>query len=397
MPEVLSPRDEAEVAELVAAANRSKEPLAIIGGGTLAAVGRPTQTAATLSTTRLAGVTLYEPSELVLSARAGTPLAAIEQLLAEKAQRLPFEPMDHRQLLGSSNEPTIGGIVAANVSGPRRIQVGAARDSLIGVRAVTGAGDVVKSGGRVMKNVTGYDLVKFLAGSYGTLAVLSEVTFKVLPAPETESTLVFSGLDDEVAVAAMATAIGSPFSVSGAAHHPAYSREPARTFIRIEGFFASVDARAARLIAELAGFGPPERLDGGTSAQLWRAIRDVEFLGFSPKVPIWRISTRPTDAPTVVETVRRSLDCRVLYDWGGGLIWLAGGTGEDGGAAVVRAAVAAAGTGGYATLVRAARDVRAAVDVFQPLDPALMALTKRLKQTFDPVGVLNPGRMYEGV
>jgi glycolate oxidase FAD binding subunit len=395
MPEVLSPREEKEVADLVAAANRSKEPLAIVGGGTRASLGRPTQTAATLSTARLKGVTLYEPAELVLSARAGTPLAEIDALLAENGQRLPFEPMDHRQILGSSNQPTIGGIVAANVSGPRRIQAGAARDSLIGLRAVTGRGDVVKSGGRVMKNVTGYDLVKFLAGSYGTLAVLSEVTFKVLPAPETESTLIFSGLDDEGAVAAMSTALGSPFSVTGAAHHAAYSREPARTFVRLDGFYSSVSDRTARLADELAGFGPAEHLDGGASAQVWRAIRDVEYLGFSPKQPIWRISTRPTDAPATVATIRQSFDCRTLYDWGGGLVWLAGGEGDDGGAAVVRAAVAA--VGGHATLVRAARNIRATVPVFQPLDPALMLLTRRLKQTFDPVGVLNPGRMYEGI
>lgn len=395
MSEVLSPSDETEVADLVARANQSKEPLAVVGGGTRAGIGRPTQTSAILSTSRLTGITLYEPAELVLSARAGTPLAEVENLLASKGQRLPFEPMDHRPLLGSSNAPTVGGVVGSNVSGPRRIQAGAARDSLIGLRAVTGKGDIVKSGGRVMKNVTGYDLVKFLAGSYGTLAVLSEVTFKVLPAPETESTLVLSGLDDEGAVAAMSAALGSPFSVTGAAHHPAYAREPARTFIRIEGFLDSVADRAARLADDLVGFGSTERLDGGSSAQLWRSVRDVELLGFSPKMPIWRMSVRPTDAPGAVATIREIFECRVLYDWGGGLIWLGGGSGADAGAGVVRAAAAVAG--GYATLIRAARDIRAAVPVFEPLDPALMALTKRLKQTFDPVGILNPGRMYEGV
>jgi glycolate oxidase FAD binding subunit len=247
MPDVLSPRDEKEIADLVVGANRSKEPLAIVGGGTRAGLGRPTQTAATLTTARIAGVTLYQPAELVLSARAGTPLAEIDKLLAAKGQRLPFEPMDHRSLLGTSSEPTIGGIIAANVSGPRRIQAGAARDSLIGLRAVTGKGDIVKSGGRVMKNVTGYDLVKLLAGSYGTLAVLSEVTLKVLPAPETESTLIFSDLGDEAAVAALSAALGSPFSVTGAAHRPAFGREPARTFVRVEGFYASVVEDPAHL------------------------------------------------------------------------------------------------------------------------------------------------------
>jgi len=395
MPDLLTPHDDEEIADIVAAANRSKEPLAIVGGGTRIGIGRPSQTATTLSTTGLAGVTLYEPAELVLSARAGTPLADVDKLLVAKGQRLPFEPMDHRALLGTSGEPTIGSVVAVNVSGPRRIQAGAARDSLIGVRAVTGRGDIVKSGGRVMKNVTGYDLVKFLAGSYGTLAVLSEVTFKVLPAPEAELTLILSGLDDESAVAAMAAALCSPFSVTGAAHLPANSADPSRTFVRLEGFAASVADRSTRLTNHLAEFGPAERLEGDFSAELWRGIRDVQRLGLLATLPVWRISTRPTDAPAMVETIRRSFDCQVLYDWGGGLVWLGGGAGEDGGAAVVRAAVAT--VGGHATLVRAPQDIRAAVDVFQPIDPALMDLTRRLKQTFDPVGVLNPGRMYEGI
>ncbi len=395
MSELQTPRDESEVAEIVATANRSREPLAIVGGGTRLGLGRPTQTATSLSTAAIAGITLYEPTELVLSARAGTPLAEIDALLTSKGQRLPFEPMDHRGLLGSDGEPTIGGVVAANVSGPRRIQAGAARDSLIGVRAITGSGDIVKSGGRVMKNVTGYDLVKFIAGSYGTLAVLSEVTFKVEPRPEAESTLIFSGLDDTRAVAALSAALGSPFAVTGAAHRPADGGTPARTFVRLEGFQASVADRSARLAGELASFGPSERVDGDASETLWRTVRDVEFLGDAEKLPIWRISTRPSDAPAIVESIRRNFDCHALYDWGGGLIWLAGGDSDDGGAAVVRSAVAA--VSGYATLVRAPSDIRAAVAVFQPLDPAVMALTKRLKETFDPVGVLNPGRMYEGI
>lgn len=395
MSEVQTPRDEAEIADIVVAANQSREPLAVVGAGTRLGLGRPTQTAASLSTTALRGVTLYEPAELVLSARAGTPLSEIDALLSSKGQRLPFEPMDHRGLLGSHGESTIGGVVAANVSGPRRIQAGAARDSLVGVRAITGRGDIVKSGGRVMKNVTGYDLAKFIAGSYGTLAVLSEVTFKVVPAPETESTLIFTGLDETSAIAALSAALGSPFSVTGAAHCPAHAGEPARTFVRLEGFRASVDDRSARLSNDLASFGAAERAEDDASVALWRSVRDVERFGETSELPVWRISTRPSDAPAIVASLRQSFDCQVLYDWGGGLVWLAGGDDEDSGAEMVRTAVSAAG--GYATLVRAPADVRAAVAVFQPLDLAVMGLTKRLKQTFDPVGVLNPGRMYEGI
>ena len=229
MTSVLSPTDETELATIVADAAAGQSPLAVVGGGTRTGLGRPVQAAATLTTARLTGVTLYQPSEMVLSARAGTPLAEIEALLAANGQRLAFEPPDYRPVYGTAGEPTLGAVAAANLSGPRRIQAGAARDGLIGLRAVTGRGEAITSGGRVMKNVTGYDLVKFLAGSYGTLAVLTEVTFKVLPSPETEATLVLGGLDDSTAIAALAAALGSPYSVTGAAHLPIAGSETTRT------------------------------------------------------------------------------------------------------------------------------------------------------------------------
>ena len=392
MSPAVRPGDEAELAAIVAASNAAQTPLAVVGGGTRSGLGRPMQTAATLSTASLTGITLYEPAELVLSARAGTPLAEVEALLASNRQRLAFEPPDHRPLYGSSGEPTVGAVAAANLSGPRRIQAGAARDGLIGVRAVTGRGDIVKSGGRVMKNVTGYDLVKFLAGSYGTLAVLSEVTFKVVPMPETEATLVFAGLDDVRAVAALSAALGSPFSVTGAVHIPG---DPARTCIRIEGFDASVADRARRLAAQLAASGAPEILDEAASAILWNTVRDLGALAAAPDAPLWRVSVKPADGPKIAEATRRAFRARTLYDWGGGLVWIAGGEGPDAGASVVRAAVAE--VGGHATLVRAPEDVRLAVDVFQPQPAPLMELTRRLKASFDPAGILNPGRMYPGI
>jgi glycolate oxidase FAD binding subunit len=395
MTDALAPLDEENVASLIVDANTRQQPLAVVGGGTRAGLGRPMPNAVALTTSALAGVTLYEPSELVLSARAGTPLSEIERLLAASGQRLPFEPMDHRPLLGGNGTPTIGGVVAANVSGPRRIQAGAARDSLIGLRAVTGKGEIVKSGGRVMKNVTGYDLVKFLAGSYGTLAVLSEVSFKVLPVPEMEASLVISGLDERRAVAALSAALGTPFSVTGAAHKPASDSESARTFIRLEGFATSVADHSSRLAAELADFGKAEHLDAMASTEIWRAIRDVELLGSGQDLPIWRVSVSPSEGPKLVDAIRSNFSCEVLYDWGGGLVWIAGGAGGDAGAAVVRDAVVS--VGGHATLIRAPEDIRSTVEVFQPLAPAVMALTKQLKQTFDPAGVLNPGRMYAGV
>jgi glycolate oxidase FAD binding subunit len=371
-----APGDEATLRDAVADAAARSTPLAIVGGGTRAGLGRPMQTAATLSTASLTGITLYEPTELVLSARAGTPLAEVEVLLAENQQRLAFEPMDHRSLFASGGEPTIGAVAAANISGPRRIQAGAARDNLIGVRAVTGRGDIVKSGGRVMKNVTGYDLVKFLAGSYGTLAVLSEVTFKVLPAPETEATLILAGLDDATAVAALSAALGSPFAVTAAAHLPATEGTGARTAIRIEGFAASVADRSRHLRRDMKSFGDADIVEAAVSAELWRTIRDVEALAAPAEAPVWRVSVKPTDGPKVAEAVRRAFPCRLLYDWGGGLVWIAGGEGPDAGAASVRQVVGA--VGGHATLVRASADIRNVVEVFEPLSPPLMAITRKL-------------------
>jgi glycolate oxidase FAD binding subunit len=391
-----APDDELQLSAIVADAAAAKTPLAVEGGGTRRGLGRPMQTAATLSTGGMTGVTLYEPTELVISARSGTPLDTVEKLLAGHGQRLAFEPIDHRPLHASTGAPTIGAVAAANLSGPRRIQAGAARDSLIGVRAVTGRGDIVKSGGRVMKNVTGYDLVKFLAGSYGTLGVLSEVTFKVLPIPETEATIVIPGLDDETAVRALSTALTSPWSVTGVAHLPPYDHESARTLIRIEGFEASVRERRDKLVAALSSFGKPEAIPAEASASVWTAVRDLAALGAPKRAVVWRISVRPGDGPNVVTELRRALPCRVLYDWGGGLIWIAAtDTGDSAGAMVVREAVRRAG--GHAVLVRAPDHVRLAVDVFEPQPAPVMDLTRKLKATFDPEGILNPGRMYAGV
>ncbi len=390
-----APLNEGELAAIVGDAAAKKTPLAVVGGGTRSGLGRPMQTAATISTVLLTGVTLYEPAELVLSAKAGTPLAEVEALLAKNGQRLAFEPMDHRGIYGTVGTPTIGAVAAANLSGPRRIQAGAARDNLIGLRAVTGAGAVVKAGGRVMKNVAGYDLVKFLAGSLGTLAVLSEVTFKVQPAPETEATLAFTGLSDVRAVAAMSAALGSPFSVTGAAHMPAADSEPARTYVRLDGFEPSVAYRAEQLRTALSDFGVADILGPATSASLWLTILDVDRLSAPLTTPIWRVSVAPSDGPGIVAAARVAFPLRALYDWGGGLVWIAGGEGPDAGAAVIRAAVGA--TGGHATLIRAPDGVRNATEVFEPLAVPLMDLTRRLKATFDPAGILNPGRMYAGI
>jgi glycolate oxidase FAD binding subunit len=374
---MIEPRDEAELAKVVAAA---RGPLRIRGGGTRP-VGSPAA-GEVLSTAGLAGLRLYEPGALTLVAGAGTPLAVIEAALAAEGQRLPFEPIDHRGLLGTRGEPTIGGAVAANASGPRRIAVGAARDFLIGVRFVDGEGRIVRNGGRVMKNVTGYDLVKLMAGSWGTLGVLSEVSLKVLPAAAATATLILRGLGDAEAIRALATALTSPFEVTGAAHDPGAAGGP-DTLIRVEGFASSVAYRASELVRRLAPFGPAEvESDPAANAALWAAVRDVAAFHGRPG-DVWRFSVRPTEGPALAARLGAE---RVLYDWGGGLVWALCAPGTD-----LRARMGP--IGGHATLVRADAGTRGRIAVFHPEPPAVARLSEGLRRRFDPRGILNPGLM----
>ncbi|MER2265501.1 FAD-binding protein [Methylobacterium oxalidis] len=389
------PRGEDEAAEIVREAGGRAERLRLVGGDTKAALGRPAQDEATLSARGLSGITLYEPAEMVVGARAGTPLSEVQALLAGRGQMLPFEPMDHRGLLGSSGEPTIGAVAAINNSGPRRINAGAARDSLIGVRFVNGRGEVIKSGGRVMKNVTGLDLVKLMAGSWGTLGLLTEVTFKVLPVQERVATLVIEGLDDGRAVEALCAALGSPFELTGAAHLPAgIADERALTLMRVEGFSTSIDYRSGELRRLLKRFGAATLVEGEASATLWTAVRDAGFFAGTGEA-VWRLSAAPTHGPAIAAAIGRARAARWFYDWGGGLVLIATDAADDAGAAEIRAALRP--YGGHATLVRAPDAVRAAVPVFEPLAEALMRVSQGLKAAHDPAGIFNPGRMYPGI
>jgi glycolate oxidase FAD binding subunit len=382
---LLAPATEAEVASLVAAATAAREPLAIEGRGSKRALLRPVQAARTLSTRALTGITLYRPTELVLSARAGTPLGEIEAALAEKGQMLAPEPPDTRALFGGE-EPTIGGIVAANLSGPRRITAGAIRDHLLGIRFVNGAGEVVRSGGRVLKNVTGLDLCKLLCGSHGTLGVITEVTLKVLPATEAAATVAVRVPDLAAGVRALSAGLGSPFGVTGAALLP----EGPTALLRIEDFASSVAYRTGRLAEDLGRFGPVEIIQGEASADLWRRVRDAAPLAAAPEEAVWRVSVRPSAGPGVVAALPGA---RVLLDWGGGLVWVAGPATEAMHAAVAAAATAAKGTW---LLFRAPEPLRAAVAVIPEEPPALAGISARVKAALDPAGVLNPGRMRAG-
>jgi glycolate oxidase FAD binding subunit len=393
---VLAPADEDEARAIAAEAAAAKRRLAIAGGQTRRGLGRPVETDAVLSSERLTGIVFYEPAELVIGVKSGTRVDDIETALAEHGQMLAFEPMDHRALYGTNGEPTIGGVAATNASGPRRIAVGAARDALLGVRLVNGHGEAIKSGGRVMKNVTGLDLVKLTCGSHGTLGFFTELTFKVLPKPERASTLVLRGLSDEEAVAAMSAALGSPYAPSGAVHLPAGIGDgEARTILRIEGFSESVDNRLAALSDLLRRWAPAEIEDGDASPRFWASVRDVRPLAEPRDRAIWRLSTVPSRAAEVTAAVRaQQPDARWFYDWGGGLIWLSLPADRDAGAAAVRSAIAAAS--GHATLVRAPDATRLSVPVFQPQPPALEKLAAGLKRAFDPEGIFQPGRMYAG-
>lgn len=393
---VHTPTTEAQACAVVKSVIDSAVPLTLRGGGTRHGLGRPAQAASTLSSAGLTGITLYEPAEMVIAARAGTPLALVQETLAERGQMLPFEPMDHRALYGSEGEPTIGAIAACNISGPRRINAGAARDSLIGVRLVNGRGEMIKSGGRVMKNVTGLDLVKLLSGSHGTLGFLTEVTFRVLPRPERLVTLQWSGLSDKVGVALLAKALGSPFEPMAAAHLPArIAGDQARTLLRLENFSDSIEYRAGELALLLDDYGTPDRLEGAAPAELWTGIRDAAFFAGSDDA-VWRLSLAPTNGPKATAAITRMIPAaRCFYDWGGGLVWLAVPAYGDAGAAAIRAALKP--LGGHATLVRAPDAIRAAVDVFQPLAEPLMRVTAGIKKSFDPAGIFEPGRIYAGI
>ena len=461
MAESLAPTDADGLADAVRWAVAGEAPLEVIAGGSKQTLGRPVQSAATLSLAAFDGIVDYQPSELVLTAQAATPLATIEAALEAERQMLAFEPADYGPLLRASGGAdlrapggadlrapggadlrapggadlrapggadlrapggadlrapggadlrapggaTLGGALACNLSGPRRIKAGAARDHFLGMHAVSGRGERFKAGGRVVKNVTGYDVCKLLAGSYGTLALMHEVTVKVLPAPERTRTVLVFGLEPAAALDALGAALGSAHEVSGAAHMPAEiaarsavsyvsGASAAVSAVRVEGFPASVEARCEALRALLGPFGAVEELHSKNSATLWREIRDVRAFADDSR-PLWRLSVPPASGAAAAARVAEAADVRALFDWGGGLLWLAVDGAPDAGEVPVRAAAMA--VGGHATLVRADAPTRAARAVFQPQTTGLAALTARIKRAFDPTGVLNPGRMYAGV
>jgi glycolate oxidase FAD binding subunit len=403
--DILKIRDAADVEVAVRAAIASEQPLEIVGHGSKRSVGHTMATNAVLDVSALNAVTSYEPNELIITVQAGAPLADVLSLIDSKNQEFAFDPMDTSVLLGTAaGRGTIGGMIGAGLAGPRRIKAGGARDHLLGAHAVSGFGDSFKAGGKVVKNVTGYDLCKLLAGSWGTLAVMTEVTLKVMPKAEAERTLVLRGLDDVTANRAMTSALGSPYDVSGAAHvpHSAFraaegapgSAGQAVTLLRLEGIAASAAHRAASLAASLKPFGTAELIEDTASAALWRAVRDVTpFAANGPlgAWPVWRIVCPPASGGAFGQALARETGGDVIYDWGGGLIWAALPPSADAHAALLRQRANA--VGGHATLLRASEAVRRAVDVFHPQATGVAALAERVRHSFDPKHVLNRGRL----
>lgn len=374
LPATFAPADEVELAAILVEASSSATSLCITGGGTRLKPLLPSETA-TLTTQRLSGIVTYEPGAMTLIARAGTPVDEIEAALAAEGQALAFEPMDLRPVLGTGGSPSIGGMVATNSSGPRRIQAGACRDHLLGVRFVDGAGRIIKNGGRVMKNVTGLDLGKILCGSFGTLGILTEVALKTLPSPESELSIGFNNVSVAEAIRIFQTVLATPFEISGAAFRSGTA------WLRIEGRSKQVEYRREKIFALLPPHHNVDFLWEAQSKVLWRQMRDVRHFAASP-LALWRILVKPTDAPEVAAFLE-SLGGSVSLDWGGGLIWYAG----DADPLDVRKAV---GTG-RAFLARHGAS-RAGL-VFPPDVDAVARLSDALRRRFDPGRILNPGLM----
>jgi glycolate oxidase FAD binding subunit len=376
----MQPTDVKELQQAIAEA----KSLEVLGTATKRGIGKPVKAQGTLDLSGLSGITSYEPEELVFSARAGTTRMQAEAALAKSSQMFAFEPPDLSALLGTQGTGTLGGMIATNLSGPRRMKAGAVRDHLLGFDGVSGRGEIFKAGGRVVKNVTGYDLPKLMTGSWGTLAVLHEVTLKVLPQPESEMTLVVHGLTPQDASHAMSAAMGSAAEVSGAAHVP----ERRETYLRIEGITPSLFARRVMLETVLKPFGQLSLLAESVSRTKWIAIRDAAELNAHSHEAVWRVSVAPMDGHRMLDAVKSA---RGFLDWAGGLVWLAVADRGDASAGDVQAAVKV--LGGHALLVRAAQNIREKVDCMTPEPAPLAALNARVKHAFDPQGILNPGRM----
>ncbi|MEH6404662.1 MAG: FAD-binding protein [Sneathiella sp.] len=398
---------EDQVPDILQWALSDSKRLAIAGNNSKAALGRPMDVDATLNLSGLSGIEMYEPAELVMKAKAGTTVAFVEQELAASNQQLAFMPPDYGPLLGkASGLGTLGGIFTTNLSGSRRIKAGAARDHLLGVNGFTGRGHAFQTGSRVMKNVTGYDLCKLIAGSYGTLAVCTSLTFKVLPKPEKVRTVLVFDITLEASATIMRDAMSSVHEVSAAAYMPASIAAKtgidyldggrAVVALKIEGPAASVEYRCAALLKAFEGQGRVEELHGHRSQTLWTFLSDVRAFSENQSPNIWKISIPPSNAPAYVKAISAAIPgLEYFLDWAGGLVWASVPEGiENAGVTIIRQNL---NGNGHGTLIRAPEKLRTEISPFQPQNPVIAGISERIREGYDPQRILNPERMYPTV
>ena len=406
------PQNEREVSSFIKKFYKSGVSIEIIGSGSKRKIGKPLQCSKTLSLLKLNGIIEYLPEELYIKVKACTSIKHIEDELKKNRQQLAFEPIDFGYLFnGESNCGTAAGQVACNISGPRRFKVGSIRDHILGFRGVNGKGEIIKSGGNVVKNVTGYDLSKLVCGSYGTLVALTEITFKVLPTPAESKTLVIHNQKIESATFLLGQAINSSSDVSGASFFPAEPKvsgciidiektfklndlrhEGSITAIRIEGSKNSIDQRIKNLMSELKieNFNI-SILDTYQSEIFWNTVKNLDFFSFT-RNSIFRIVIPPSECTQLVYQLSNKF--KYSIDWGGALIWIEAFELSEEMFESVRKKVVK--HGGYVTMIKNSDYLPYVEDVFT-INRDRFNISQNIKKSFDPKRILNPGKMYTGI
>ena len=407
------PKDESKVSTLVKQFYKSNTPVEIIGSGSKRKIGKPINCAKTINFSQLSGIVEYFPEELYIKVKAGTSIKIIEEKLKKNKQQLAFEPIDFGYLFdGKSNYGTAAGHVACNFSGPRRFKVGSVRDHVLGFRGVNGRGEVIKSGGTVVKNVTGYDLSKLMCGSYGTLLALTEITFKVLPTMDESSTLAIHNAKLEKAMNYLNDAINSSTDISGATHLPTEPKckscrmnieetfklndlknEGSITAIRLEGSKKSVNERIKNLQDELKIIDNNISILESYQSQLfWNKVKNLEFFS-STKNNIVRVVLPPSQTVKFLYQLS-SLKFKYFLDWGGSLIWMeVCDLSEEMFDSIRKKAVKA---GGYMTMIKFSDFLPYVEEVFT-INRNKFNISQNIKKSFDPKRILNPGKMYTGI
>ncbi len=398
------PLNENEIAEFVRNCHSKNIPIEIKGHGSKAKVGRNFQSEKLIDLSNYSGIIKYEPEELYIKVKAGTPLSEITNELDKNNQHLAFEPLDLGYIFeGKSNPGTIGGTIACNFSGSRRFKVGSARDHVLGIKIINGRGEIIKSGGTVVKNVTGYDLSKIVTGSYGTLAIISELSLKVLPKPPSTKTLIIHSAQLKKAIEYMSTGLSSSVDVSGAVFYPEYFKDKFSlndltnkgpiTALRIEGVNSSIEDRINRLVKELGLLNDEINfLDEQQSKIFWRYTQDLKAFQKTTK-DIMKIVVPPSETLNLLNNLKK-FSSRYFIEWGGNLIWFEIENMSQEILKTMNEVIAKCG--GYNILVKLDDGFKSSMDVFK-IDHIKYKLSEKLKTSFDPKRILNPGKMYSGI